>query len=99
MGSGVARVMNGSRNGTGATLTVRVVGFRPRKVEIINSDGDIKADWNDTMADDSAFKITGVPAAGMITTLGITPLSDGFQLGADTDLNVDGELFHWTAWE
>lgn len=100
MGSGGSRVMTGAITGTGADLDVRTVGFRPGDVKLLNEDGLATAVWTETMADGLALKeiTTGVKsmtAAGD----GVTPLSDGFRLGADSDLNVDGEKVHWIATE
>ena len=37
--------------------------------------------------------------AAYITSLGITPLFNGFKIGADTDVNVLGENIYWTAFK
>jgi hypothetical protein len=87
----------GAAVGTGANLDVRSVGFRPREVKIVNADSDDELYWTDTMADGTAYKRLKAGGGAMIATGGITPLSDGFRLGADTDINVDGETFHFMA--
>lgn len=101
MGSGVNRMMTGSFTGTGSAINVKTVTFRPRKVEIFNVSGVCMAIWTNTMADASAFKKVdsgaGATDISFITSNGITPLSNGFTLGADTDLNVSGETVHWVA--
>lgn len=99
MGSGISRVKAGSIYGTGAALSVRNVGFRPRKVEILNVGGLAQLQWTDHMADAAGLKQVTDGTLSLLTSNGITPLSDGFTLGADTDLNVDGELIHWVAYE
>lgn len=99
MASGGTRIKNGSVVGTGATLNVRSVGFRPSKVELINIDDSDKLTWTDKMADAAGHKQVAAGTSTFITTLGITPLSDGFAIGADTDLNVAGEQILWTAHE
>jgi hypothetical protein len=55
--------------------------------------------WHKDMADASVMKVVTAGTITAETTLGITPLSDGFQIGADTDLNVADQLIHWTAYE
>lgn len=100
MSSGVNRVVVGSVYGTGADLEVRTVGFRPKYVKVINVSADNAAgEWLDGMADDSAVLTITDGTISVITTNGITPLSNGFALGADTDLNVSGELVRWIAFE
>ena len=99
MSSGVSRVAVGSLFGTGVDLTVKTVNFRPKVVKITNLDGLATALWIKGMADDSAVKEITDGTKSAITSDGITPLSDGFGFGADTDLNVDGELVYWEAHE
>ena len=99
MASGTSRVVRGSFVGSGAALNVRTVGFRPRTVNLWNIDGLAKAHWQDTFPDASAWKVITAGTQSYITTNGVTPLSDGFQLGADADLNVSGEVVHWEAVE
>lgn len=98
MSSGVQLSKNGAVTGTGANLDVRTVGFRPRRVEIVNLDGLVTAFWADTMADATGIKrVTAGTMSAM--TAGITPLSDGFRIGTDADLNASGEVLHWVAHE
>jgi hypothetical protein len=99
MASGGTRIKNGSVTGTGAALNVRTVGFRPRKVELINKSSSDKLTWTESMADAAGHKQVAAGTSSFITSLGITPLSDGFTIGADTDLNVSGEDVYWTAHE
>ena len=85
----------GSVKGTGATLPVTKLGFRPRVVKLINtaSGGLATLYWNAAMADDTGFKEQNHATVqrAFLTSLGITPLANGFSIGADTDINVDGE--------
>jgi len=91
MGSGRSRKYIGTFVGTGADLEIRKVGFRPVHVEVYNVSGLCKMVWSKTMADDTALKQITDGTLSLAATNGITPLSDGFALGADTDANVDGE--------
>jgi hypothetical protein len=99
MSSGVQLTKNGMVTGTGASLDVTSVGFRPRRVEIMNVEGLCLAKWQDSMPDASAVKQITDGTMTYITSLGITPLAGGFRIGADTDLNVSGEDIHWMAQE
>lgn len=99
MGSGVSRVQTASVTGTGADLEVRTIGFRPSAVRVMNESGD-EITWSDTMPDDTGLKRKGADGiASFLATLGITPLSDGIKIGADTDINASDELLHIIAWE
>jgi len=97
MASGSMRKVCGAFYGTGAQLDVRTVGFRPVHVKLINAGGLVLGEWMEGMADASALKQVNADTTQIIlaSTNGITPLSDGFRLGADTDLNVSGELVHY----
>jgi hypothetical protein len=101
MSSGVNKVIVGSFYGSGATKEVRTVGFRPKLVRLVNvaSGGLVRFEWFQGMADDTAIKTAAIGDISVLTSLGITPLSDGFQVGADTDMNVDGELIRFEAVE
>ena len=99
MSSGVQLSKNGAVTGTGASLNVTSVGFRPRRVTLFNSGGLATSEWTDSMADASALKRVTAGTLTFPLTLGITPLANGFTIGADTDINVSGELIHWVAFE
>lgn len=99
MGSGGTRVQNGRLIGTGAEISVRTVGFRPRMVELYNVTSGDKMVWTQTMADAAGVKTVAAGATSYVTSAGVTPLSDGFKLGADTDMNVSGESVHYVAHE
>ena len=99
MASGRTRVMTGAVVGTGAAINVRTVGFRPVIVELYNADGVCWGKWTKTMADAAVVKTITAGTFSVETSGGVTPLSNGFTLGADTDLNADGETVHWVAYE
>jgi len=101
MASGVNRVVTGGVVGTGASLNVDTVGFRPRLVRVVNVDsgGYSRLEWFDGMADAAAVKTAIAGDITVLTTLGITPRGEGFTLGADTDVNVSGELAYFEAFE
>jgi hypothetical protein len=89
----------GRVTGTAATLNVTSVGFRPRKVELFNITGDAFGIWTDGMPDATAMKTIAAGTTALIDTLGVTPLANGFAIGADTDLNVAAENIAWVAYE
>jgi len=103
MASGGSRCKTGIVTGTGSDMSVEGVGFRPRRVQLINIDGNSRADWGEQMPDDAMAKIVdsgaGATDLSYVTTDGVTPSHDGFDLGADTDLNVSGEQVMWTCWD
>ena len=82
--------------GTGAAITFDDIGFTPAAVEIINVTGGVLFFWTDKMANGAGYKL----AAGSSNTVtfsaissgGVTPLPNGFILGADTDVNVANEV-------
>jgi len=99
MGSGNQRTVTGAFVGTGANIDIRSIGFRPSMVKIINVNSDDSLQWFDTMADAAGLKSVKAGSNAMISTGGVTPLSDGFRLGNDADLNVSGEFCHYVATE
>ena len=99
MSSGVSRVMTGAILGTGVAINVRTVGFRPRKVELINADSGDQMDWSSSMADAAGYKRVAAGTGAMVSSGGVTPLSSGFTLGTDADMNAAGETVHWIAYE
>lgn len=99
MSSGVHKRATGSVAGTGSAIIVDVVGFRPRKVELYNVDGDAIGIWTDTMPDASMMKTVAAGTTAQVTTGGVTPRAAGFSIGADADVNAAGEAIHWVAEE
>ena len=99
MASGAAKVVRGSFLGTGADVDVRTVGFRPRTVRLFNIDGLATAEWVEGMADASMVKRITDGTMTVPTSGGVTPLSDGFRLGNDGDMNAADELVRYEATE
>jgi hypothetical protein len=105
----ITRMATGTIPGTGATIQI-ALEFSPRAVYVVNEDGLATLYWTNTMADASGLKEVTAGTKSFITTLGITPKEKferddtspdlhGFEIGADTDVNVSAEVIHWTAWE
>ena len=99
MASGAAKVVRGSTVGDGSAQDIRSVGFRPRSVKLINVTSGDELFWQDTFADGAGLKRLAAGGASFITSDGVTPLSDGFTLGADADMNVADEVVHWECTE
>ena len=99
MASGRTRVMTGTIVGTGSAINIRTVGFRPVLVEVYNVTDLCFGKWTKTMADAAAVKVVTAGTVSFVTSDGITPLSNGFTFGADSDLNAAAETVHWIAYE
>lgn len=100
MSSGVQLSKNGAVIGTGADLDVLTVGFRPRRVEIVNETDLSTYIWTDCMTEGRGFKrITAGDMTQMAAGEGITPLANGFRLGVDSTLNVAADKISWVAHE
>lgn len=110
MGSTVGtRMAVGSVTGTGALIKVPLE-FAPRRVELLNRSGLATAIWTETMPPGSAVKRITAGTMTYIVTGGVTQVEQqelddgqdpgrGFTIGTDADLNVSGEVVHWTAFE
>jgi hypothetical protein len=99
MSSGVQKTYRGAFTGTGALITVGVLGCRPGTVKLFNRGGLAKAEWNDAMPDASMMKQVTDGTISFPTSGGVTPTSAGFTVGTDADMNVSGELVYWEATE
>lgn len=99
MASGGTRIKCGSFYGTGASLDIEKVGFRPRSVWLINVTDVATLKWNEAMPDDSGYQEDAGIAGTWLTSGGITPLDDGFTIGVDGDVNVEDELIYYEAHE
>lgn len=89
--------VTGAFVGTGADLSVTKVGFKPTYVRLVNIDDPVAMEHMSGMADDTAFKHIDATQS-FATSDAITLTDDGFDLGADTDMNVDGETIHYVCW-
>lgn len=75
-----------------------VTGFKPRHVIVQNETSRDRMEWFEEMADAEAIKIVAAGTRTLITSNGITPATDGFTIGLDTDVNVVNEQCSWTVW-
>jgi hypothetical protein len=96
--------MSGGRNyatgivrGTGASLDVKTVGFRPSKVRVYNLGTNIGLEWTMAMPDASGLKAVAAGTRTNITSAGITPLATGFNIGTDST-NTAADLL-WECWD
>ena len=98
----------GTMDGTGATITIEL-GWVPDYVIVQNFEASdfARLQWFKGMANGAAIK-TVTSTNSKISTLGITPFQGsgedpdaikrkGFLIGADTDVNVNGEALSWVA--
>jgi len=97
----MASFKTGTVEGTGATISI-ACGFVPSYVKIINVDGDAEIAWTEDLADGEGYKCLTGGTNALMATLGITPTgpggsNNGFQIGADTDVNVSGQTMLWIA--
>ncbi len=99
MSSGVRKRYMGSFTGTGASLDIKVVGFRPSSVKLFNETDVTEAEWLNSMADGSAKKEITAGDKTFITTQGVTPLANGFNVGTDGVCNGSGDKIHFVAEE
>lgn len=83
-------------DGTVAAFNI-TTGFKPRYVKVLNNTSRDWIEWFEGMADASAHKTVAAGTGTSITTLGITPLSYGFTVGLDLDINVTNEQLSWLA--
>lgn len=91
---------------TGAALSDRRVGFKPRRVEIYNMANQYRALWNEQLADDAAVVIAPDGTRTDVSADGITPLAPdtagnpGFGLGTLANLNdTVGEMLVVECWD
>lgn len=99
-GDGVMRIATGRYldTGTVAAYDFDDLGFTPKYVKVSNVTSRDQLEWFEGMADASAVKTVAAGTRTLITTLGITPLTNkGFTLGLDTDVNVTNEQVSWIA--
>lgn len=90
---------SGSFTGTGAAIDVQTPPFKPSRVDLFNVSGLCKAHWTQDMPDASMMKQITAGTISNVTANGVTPLANGFRLGADADLNVSGEVVHFTCFQ
>lgn len=99
MSSGVRLSMCNTVVGTGAKIEVRMPGFFPKKVHLINLTSGDELMWNAAMADDTGFKRIAAGTGAKVTSGGVTPQVGGFDIGTDSDINYSGETIAWYAEE
>jgi hypothetical protein len=98
-------IASGTQLGTGAPINIPL-GWTPARVRVLNITSTAKAELEHIagMAAASAIKTVSPAARTVITTLGITlkgaaaaDTFQGFILGADADVNVNGQTLVWFA--
>lgn len=99
MASGARLSKDGTVTGTGADIAILLPFPLPNRVTLWNRTSGDQLDWSLTMGNATGFKRLANGTGSFITSLGITPSASGFTIGADTDLNVSGEVLSWFAEE
>lgn len=98
----MAQIITGTVTGTGAALNVSL-GFIPKRVEIVNETDPGYYVWTSDMADGEMQKTIGDGTTTFATTNGISAYTgsataaEGFTIGADTDMNAESDVIHYTA--
>lgn len=85
-----------SDTGTVAAFPI-VLGFKARRVEVLNNTSGDSEIWVEGMAAASAMKRVAAGTNALITSHGITVTDYGFTIGLDTDINVTSEQLTWVA--
>ena len=98
MASGGTRMKCGRVTATGLAMDITTVGFRPRRVKCYNITNEATIEWNEAFDDATGYQYDAA-TPDYLSANGITPLANGFTLGADGDVNVDGETVIWEAHE
>ena len=85
----VLRVWTGSYLDTGTVAAYTFTcGFKPRYVKVVNETDRTQIEWYEGMADAEGIVTVAAGTRTLVTSEGITPASNGFIFGLDTDVNV-----------
>jgi len=82
--------------GTAAAFNI-TCGFKPRYVRIVNETSGDVIEWFEGMADSEGYKRIAAGTGALVTSNGIIPITHGFTVGLDTDINVISEQLSWIA--
>lgn len=103
MASGTARIVTGVYTGTGAAKSLGgdKVGFKPKRVTIHRMTTAIdQGVWFEGMADASFLQHVGATGVRtLVSSQGITPTADGFDVGTDAHINNSGDTYRFVAEE
>ena len=88
-------LVTGAFTGTGSLITVGSVGFRPKRVTLINLTDPAHGVHLDSMAADSV--LVGTTTFAAVTSDGVTLTDTGFTVGTDANFNTSGEVVYWCA--
>jgi len=83
--------------GTVAAFTI-TCGFKPRYVKVSNVTSRDQMEWFEGMDDDSGVKTVAAGTRTLSTSAAITPTSNGFTMGLDTDVVVTSQQISWVAY-
>lgn len=94
---GTNPVITGSYEGTGAGITINIIGFKPKYIRFVNAGTGAEAEYSDTMADDEV-RTSDSGTDAYATSGGVTLTDTGFTLGTNAVINTAGEVVHYTVW-
>lgn len=107
MGSTVGpRYATGTVTATNAVLSIRKVGFKPKKIRIYNLTTHVQIEWFSELAEETqTIKIAQNGDKSIVTSAGINLLDGtstqppGFSVGAIADVNdTTTEVLKYEAW-
>lgn len=94
----------GTVEGTGSAINVSC-GFTPLHVKLVNIDGDAMLEWAPDMGAAGGYKTIADGTSAHVATGGVSAYvgavgtaSNGFTIGADSDVNASGETLVWVAY-
>lgn len=94
----------GTQDGTGAAINIEL-GWQPDLIVVQNNEAAdfTRMEWQKGMTAAHGLKTvtstnTLVTSNGLSLYSGSKTAKEGFTIGADTDLNVNGERITWMAW-
>lgn len=101
MSSPAAEIVTGSFIGTGSALNIKTLNSKVKALWLHNQSSADSAFWQKSMADASMMKRVAAGTQTYVSSNGVTPYQAadgaGFTLGADSDMNVAGEIVHYMA--
>jgi hypothetical protein len=97
-GDGIVRLATGSYIESGTAVAIGITcGFRPRYIRVVNQTSKDMMEWFEGMTSAHGIKTVAAGTRTAVTSNGITPETDGFTIGLDTDVNVTAEQLRWVA--
>ena len=100
-----AQYASGSTKANNSTLSIRTVGFVPRRVVIWNETNQCHCLWFEQLAAAAAYVVVAAGDLSVVSSAGVTALTAdssgnvGFSVGALANINdTTTEVLRWEAW-